>query len=266
MFPNTLGTFPTRITIDSITGSGFVDMKIADIDNDKDEDLIVIADTRLLIFYNDGTGQFTRSLIDPGLSTENYALTLGDIDGDGYKEVIIGGVRTLIYKNTKGVISFDSMRTNFLNSQFFNGLVFLVDINDFDNDGDNDLLIGGSNQTDLRWHTNDGTGLFTIAQVFETNALLCTSIVSQDFDNDGDIDVLTTFSQAGQVVWYENDGTGIFGPSNLIHQGIAPFTKVVHSDDLNNDGKYDAIWSQQLSFNLNNSIATDLIFSSGFEL
>jgi FG-GAP-like repeat/Secretion system C-terminal sorting domain len=256
LFINDSGNFPISVLIDTQIAvcDKILKVKTTDIDNDNDIDIIAMADCVLSVFYNDGTGVFTKSNIDPGIITEYYDLALSDIDADGFTDIVVGGTKTLIYKNTNGFIHFDSSRTDFINQQFFNGLVFLTHLNDFDNDGDDDLLISGQNQTDLRWHTNDGDGFFTITQIFETNISQCQSIDSKDFDLDGDVDIFTCFPQTGKVVWYENLGTGNFSSKNIIYTGNIPFTTVVYSDDLNNDGKDDIIWADNLSFHLNDPV------------
>jgi len=263
IYLNNNSTFDGRITIDSITSADtYTDVLVSDIDNDNDEDLIVISHLELMVFQNNGNAIFSKTTVAPGVSAENYSLTLGDIDANGFIDIIVGGVKTLIYSNNNGVLNFDSARTDFIDNQFFNGLIFLTDLSDFDGDGDIDLLIGGANQADLRWHKNDGNGLFTLTQVFESGILECKSITSKDLDNDGDIDVLTSYPQTGRVVWYANNGEGEFGSANLIHQGEGPiFINIISADDLTNDSYQDIIWSDKLSIH----IANDEIFKTSFE-
>ena len=249
LFMNNTGTFSTEQIIDT-TIFHPVDIKVTDIDNDNDDDIIVIGDQNLIVYYNNGLGIFNKTIVPSGVTTEYYDLTVNDIDGDGFNDIIVGGIKTLVYKNTNGIINFDLQRTNSINEP---NLVILVDLNDFDNDGDMDLIIGGQSQNDLRWYSNNGNGFFSLEQIIENDAVNCISVSCDDFDNDGDIDLFTSFPQSGKVVWYENDGNGVFGSKNLIHQGTISFTDKVFSDDLNNDGLMDIIWSQELSIHLNNT-------------
>ena len=225
-----------------------VDIKVTDIDNDNDDDVVVIGDTNLVVYYNDGIGNFIKTNIPSGINTEYYDLAVSDIDGDGFKDLIIGGVKTLVYKNSNGTINFDALRTNSINNI---GLVILVDLNDINNDGHQDLVIGGNNITDLRWYSNDGNGFFNFEQVIENNAIQCQSVCLQDFNNDGFIDLFTALPQSGKIVWYKNNGDNTFDVQNLIYQGIIPFTKEVVSDDMNNDTFFDIIWAEELSIHLN---------------
>lgn len=245
---NNSGTFSFPTLIDSTIFEP-TDVKIGDIDNDSDLDIVCTGDIELIVYKNDGLGTFTKHSVPHGISTEYYDLTLNDIDNDGFLDVIVGGVRTLIYKNTNGILAFDTVRTYSIND---NSLSFLVETEDLNNDGHLDLVINGHSQSDLRWYENDGNGFFSLAQIFEPNTTHCSSIALKDFDNDGDIDVFTAHDQTGKVVWYINSGNGVFSSAYLIHQGTLPYPNRVAAGDLNNDNKIDIVWSQELSYHLNN--------------
>ncbi len=248
--PNNLGSFDAPIEIDSDLFMP-VDFKISDIDNDNDLDIIAIGDTSLSIYKNDGTGNFDKNVIPPGISTEYYDLTLSDINNDGLIDAIIGGVKTLIYINNNGTLVYDSVRSDSIVNQ---GLVFLVETADFNNDGHPDILIGGENQSNLSWYENNGNGIFSLGQIIETNAVQCTSVSLNDFNEDGNTDVFTALPQEGKIVWYQNLGNGNFDQQTLVHQGVSPFTKMVCSGDINNDNKIDIFWSEPLSYHLNDFV------------
>ncbi len=239
----------TTVPIDTqnAIANKIINAKTADVDNDGDVDIVAISDVELQVYYNDGQAHFTRSVVAPGLNLEYYDLQLGDVNNDGFVDVIVGATQVVIYSNDSGTFVYDSARTGAVVN---NGLVFLVRLADFDNDGDADLLISGNDQTDLRWYKNDGDGFFSSPQVFQANVMECRSAVAEDFDGDGDMDVFTIFPQTGEVVWYENDGTGHLDTAHTVFTGVVPHTRTVHSDDLNADGRPDLIWAQELSVHL----------------
>jgi len=221
-----------------------------DIDNDNDIDIIAISDLNLIIYYNDGNGSFIKNIVLPGINTEYYTFAVKDINNDGFKDIVVGGIKPLIYMNNDGIINFDSIRTDAIPHNF--DLPIMVELNDFNNDGSADLITSGGNSSEIRLYLNDGNGFYTSFNIIQANITRCNSLTSNDFDNDGDNDIFTGFPQTGKVVWYENIGNGTFTSEKVIHTGSIPYTINFISDDLNNDGKIDLIWSQELSVHLNN--------------
>jgi len=243
---NSFTEFPIDTQVDMV--DKVVSIQNADVDNDNDIDIVLITDLAIIVYYNQGENSFVKEIVAPGLSTEYYTFSMSDINNDGFVDIIAGAIKSLVYMNDAGVFSFDSQRTN---SIVNSGLVLVTELNDFDGDGDNDLIIDGGNNTDLRWYANDGNGFFSLAQVFQTNIQQPRDLLSRDFNLDDRPDVFTCFPQSGKVVWYENLGGGNFSSENIIYTGSSPFPGMVASSDLNNDGKYDIIWADELSYHFN---------------
>jgi len=248
-YTNNAGVFISQIIDTSLFLA--TEVKVADIDLDNDLDIVVIGDIELAIYYNNGAGIFTKQSIPQGGDpTEYYALEVDDIDGDGFKDILVGGTTIRVYKNVGGVVSFDSVRTNLIPENF--NLSFFIGLTDCDNDGDIDLVSDG-NGNSIRWFTNDGNGNFTNPQLIASDVpngnLL--SVNLNDFDNNGGVD-LFTISSSFELVWYTNDGSGNFSAPHFIFQGNSWASKV-YSSDLNNDNLADIIWSSDLSFHLNNT-------------
>lgn len=239
-------------------------LEFVDIDHDNDLDLIAIGDSDFFIYENNGekVAQFTKIEIPPGTPTENYTLVIADIDGDSFMDIIIGGPKVLIYKNTNGVIAFDDARTDSFNDS---NLTFLLHLNDFDNDGDPDVLVNNNDSSQLQWFKNNGDGFYTADQIIETNAIQVPFVTSADFDNDGNIDIIAALPQEGKIVSYKNTGNGVFNSRETVFTGLPLSTTVVKQTDINNDNNKDLIWSHPLSLHLNNTTEVDLIFSNGFD-
>lgn len=225
----------------------------ADINNDNYPDLITIADTALYIYHNNGNTTFSKMRVPPPIPTEYYDLTTSDIDNDGWIDIIVGSVQTQIYKNTNGIFYYDSARSQSIANV---GLVLLVELADYDNDGDPDLLINGNHQSDMRWYPNNGNGIFAPPQIIQTNTAQCAASSSKDIDQDGDIDILAIFPQTGKVVWYENIENASFSNEKIIHIGNPPFPTTVQTADLTGNGKHDLIWAEELSVHFNTTTSS----------
>lgn len=247
---NNSGMFTNHL-LDSALSSP-VEVKVADVDLDNDLDIIAIGDVELYIYYNDGSGIFTPQFIQQGgIPTEYYVLGTDDIDGDGYVEILTGGTEIKVFKNIEGVFSYDSIRTDIITDNL--GLVFNVELADFDNDDDIDLMVSSTSihPNTFYWYTNDGNGNFTSPQIIVDNVDAGVKVSLSDFDNNGSID-LFTINNDSELVWFSNDGNGNFSASNFIFQASS-WANNLTSVDINNDEKIDVIWGSELSFHLNNS-------------
>lgn len=91
-----------------------------------------------------------------------------------------------------------------------------VTFGDIDGDNDQDVLIGGMDNTGTditNLYTNDGTGVFTLVTGTTFSQLSNVNASFFDVDGDGDVDLLQNGENgAGEIVTelYENDGTGTF--------------------------------------------------------
>ena len=250
VYTNNATTF-TATTLDSFVFFDS-DIQVTDIDNDTDLDIVAIGGTTLKIYYNDGLSNFTSQTITSPIE-DFFDITINDIDGDGFKDIITGGTNISIYKNTNGIISYDAIRTSLIPSNF-NLFLELVDL---DNDGDFDLFSEANNASGVRWMENDGNGNFSNLQLIDVNPNTRYGASIKDFDADGDLDII--LPKDFNFVLYTNDGLGNFSPSNTIQLGSPLSISVLHSEDINNDGLFDAIWSADLSFQLNNTTSLSVI-------
>ncbi len=164
-----------------------------DYDNDGDLDLLITGrdgSSEHTILYRNDNSTFTE--IDAGLEVISGAAAWGDYDNDGDLDLVQSGDgqtysrETRLYQNNSGTFSeVTSGLPGFINGSLAWG--------DYDNDGDQDLLMTGN---------DDGVNFS--ADVFENNNGTFTGINAgisgtrnggigwADYDNDGDLDLIVT--------------------------------------------------------------------------
>lgn len=188
----------------TVTNFFFPSLDWGDYDNDGDLDFVIsggvdttnntFADTSIIKLYQNTNGTFTE------VATPNiYGLHLGavkfvDIDNDKDLDLITGGQN---YTNitTYFLTVYENNNGTFTTKQQLSGTIYSsIDIGDYDNDGDLDLLVTGANQT------ASGSGVSTKIYT-NTNANFVDSGISLpgvqngtaqfgDFDLDSDLDII----------------------------------------------------------------------------
>lgn len=225
-----------------------------DIDNDGDKDLFVGCDNSVAFFRNTGTSnqpafELVTDSLPLAISNFNYTVSIGDLDGDGKKDLVLGyfiTARLKFFKNTgtlqNPVFTLQPSQLDTMN---------LVQqsapcLADLDNDGDLDLLAGNSSGK-LTYYRNNGSASSFNFQ-FITNNYMNVSVGNDaapslgDLDGDGDLDLLVG-SRLGLVHFYRNTGTAsspnfIFVTSN--YAGIIGFQNSVPAIvDINSDTDMD---------------------------
>ncbi len=114
---------------------------------------------------------------------------------------------------------------------------------DFDNDGDLDLLISGTEGSDREAHyyENDGTGGFTASAPANITPVTG-ELLSGDYDGDGDLDlVVSGWDGSNRITeFFKNDGDGNFTKDNSI--SITGLTNTsMDFGDYDNDGDLDLV-------------------------
>jgi hypothetical protein len=223
-------------------------LKLRDIDNDGDLDLLVPNQGTISINVrlNGGdatgsnTGVFANGTDAFGGPFPNDVET-GDIDGDGDLDLVVGGSSNDVFILLNGGDNTGSSTGLFTTAQLVtltappSGLA-LVDV---DHDGDLDLLAGYSSSVAVRLNGGNATGSNT--GIFSGQGEVYTGPVEDltvgDIDGDGDADLLI-----GHSVWvysWLNNGQGVFSSSQTIIVGSDPFTLAL--GDVDADGDLDLV-------------------------
>ena len=161
----------------------------------------VDANTPDTVWFNDGQANFSDSGQRLG-QTESTAVALGDLNGDGYADAVVGhaGPTEVWWNNRRG---------SFTNSgqQLGRGRTKAVFLVDLDGDGDLDLLT--AEETRAQVWLNDGWGQLELTRQrlsYPADA----AVAVGDLTGDGAADLLIARPQSSPV--WRNDGRGGLSP------------------------------------------------------
>ena len=232
-------------------------LALGDVDRDGDLDLILGnwgdpygAPNRL--YRNDGAGRFTDVTATrmPAFSDSTLSLALGDVDGDGAPDLVVGngynsllrtGEPNRLYLN-HGAGTFRDATAGRLPPDTDSTSVVLL--GDVDRDGDLDLLVGNSFPFLLRLYANDGTGRFTevTATHLPANSLPTLALAFGDVDGDGDLDLLHAVQSGARNRLYLNDGAGVFTDATAGRlPALSDSTTSLVFGDVDDDGDFDLV-------------------------
>jgi hypothetical protein len=188
---------------------------LGDLEGDGDLDLFaaVIApsqgrntDPADRVLINDGSGDFADSGQRLG-ETDSTAVALGDLDGDGDLDALVGSGRGAVVWINQGGAQGGQDGTFALSGEgISSGQTRAVFLSDLDGDGDLDALIAGRRQAAIWW--NDGQTAFTqSSQRFRYSKRHGLAI--GDFNGDGQPDIFAAAYSSDYRVWF-NQGDGAF--------------------------------------------------------
>ncbi|MHA2101650.1 MAG: FG-GAP-like repeat-containing protein [Candidatus Kariarchaeaceae archaeon] len=193
---------------DTVEAISVVDNAIAitDLDNDLDQDVVAAIypdENYILVWYiNDGNENFTRDTIEIYEGNMPYLVT-EDLDQDDDKDIIAAEQNYIVWYQNDGSENFskDTIEFNFNRNP---GSLTVCDIDD---DGDNDVIVTGGNNTvgGVFYYENDGEENFT-KHTIDNSAGNRQRLVANDIDKDGDIDLFVTNNFPSEFVFYRNDG------------------------------------------------------------
>ncbi|MEM7416274.1 MAG: FG-GAP-like repeat-containing protein [Gemmatimonadota bacterium] len=271
-------------------------MALGDVDNDGDEDMFWgdYFEPGILFIENTGTcrtpsmrGEPTPFPVDEPLTTSGYnAPTLGDVDGDGDDDLLVGVLGGAYNPNTTTIDNlhyleqvapkdFEHHTSRFLSTIDYGAETIPLPI-DLDGDGDLDLLVGNKIEQDdtqngkLYRLINDGT---TTEPRFREDGDLFVGggyhlmPAFGDLDGDGDLDAILG-SWEDEVRMYRNDATDGSFDLVLVDSAVVTLTRGRNATpalgDIDGDGDLDLFLGEasgQLNFYENTGSALNAEFT-----
>ncbi|MBL1281072.1 MAG: T9SS type A sorting domain-containing protein [Fluviicola sp.] len=234
---NNGGVSWTEVVISNTLAIGGFKSFFLDIENDGDQDIVINSDTKITLYLNDGNGVFSSEILMESMD-EYYSMTVGDFTNDGFTDLVLNTA-------TFGMVIYTNNMLGSFNSpvNISNGLRIFLTSADIDNDNAIDVISGNpNNNSEVQFYKNDGTGLFTFNHNEpNSDALDVTNAKFNltDLNNDTFIDIL--YIDNNEIFWKENNQTSSFINTSSIDNSLS--YRVVYSDDIDNDGDNDIIWS-----------------------
>ena len=217
---------------------------VDDVDGDGDLDVVsaVANDDTIAWSENDGAA-------DPSWTTSEIATTainprnvhVADMDGDGDLDVVATSLDddTVSWYENDGA---DDPSWTAADIDTNSDGAFGVYVDDMDDDGDLDIVIGSAYDDTIAWYENDGAAdpSWTKSAI-DTSADGARNLHVGDMDGDGDLDIVAASADDDTIAWYENDGAANPAWTKSVIDSSLDAALSVYPADLDGDGDLDIV-------------------------
>jgi len=200
------------------------------------------------IFLGIGNGSFSAAT---SFTVGNFPadITANDFNGDGKLDIATANYSS---NNVSILLGTGTGSFNIPTSIgfVFGYSPFVIISNDFNGDGNTDLVVSAYNQDSVSIMLGTGTGSFGAITSFDSNPGLTSDIISMDFNKDGNMDLALANGVADKVSVLLGTGTGSFVPAVSYTVTVGSGPNSLTSADFNGDTKLDLALVNSSSNNL----------------
>jgi len=224
-----LQSFDTHIICNHYWHRGFRSIYAMDVDRDEDMDVVAASSStnnKIMWYENDGSQYFNHHVISDSVRDARF-VSAGDVDGDGYMDVI-SGHNNIAWYEYDGSNSFIDHTVSTSGSKS----VHAIDVN-----GDGYMDVVAAKRPGIQWHENDGSQRFT-THIITSNKKYGNFSYAVDLDQDGDTDVLSAGDD--NIIYHENDGLESFTKRTITTARKSDFQSI-YAADVDSDGDLDVL-------------------------
>jgi hypothetical protein len=216
---------------------------LADVNRDGHLDVVISNDApdRKLVYFGDGKGNFKASGTFGDGSWDTRYVTLADLNGDGYPDLIAANREASPKELHQSFVCMNDGKGAFPSCKAIEGTesATIIVAADFDGDGAIDLFVPDRDRGQSYIFWNDGKGGFAKKTAIGPKDSAARAAAAGDLNGDGKIDLVVGDERQGTFV-YLNQGKREFSePIMIAAKQRVPYAVAI--GDLNRDGRADIV-------------------------